>query len=89
MPRLCIRPGCETPGVVAYGIHPAGQLFWLATIDDPDDAHVLCERHSSRLTVPRGWVLDDRREEQPRLFQVPPVRTVAPEATLSANADPS
>jgi hypothetical protein len=89
MSRLCIRPGCAAPGVVAFGIHPAGQLFWLATIEDPEDIHVLCERHSARLTVPRGWLLDDRREEQPRLFQVPRVHEHPGDATLRPHADPS
>jgi hypothetical protein len=89
MPRLCVRPGCEAPGVVAFGIYPAGQLFWLAAIDDPEDIHVLCERHSVRLTVPRGWLLDDRREEHPRLFQLPAVHDSSDGATLEDDADPS
>jgi hypothetical protein len=89
MARLCIRPGCDAPGVVAFGIYPAGQLFWLAAIDDPDDIHVLCVRHSVRLTVPRGWLLDDRREDQPRLFQLPDVRDPVGAATLEDDADPS
>jgi hypothetical protein len=88
MARLCIRPGCAAPGVVAFGIHPAGQLFWLAPLEDPDDIHVLCERHSARLTVPRGWVLDDRREDQPQLFQLRRVQDSDPAATLEDDADP-
>jgi hypothetical protein len=89
MPRLCIRPGCAAPGVVAFGIHPAGQLFWLAPLEDPDDIHVLCERHSARLTVPRGWVLDDRREDQPRLFLMRSVQDTDRSATLGDDADQS
>lgn len=89
MPRLCIRPGCEALGVVAFGIHPAGQHFWLSPIEDPDDIHLLCERHSVRLTVPRGWWLDDRREEHPRLFQLPAETVASGGATKVTDADQS
>lgn len=30
----------------------------------------LCRRHANALTVPRGWTIDDRRDEIPRLFKV-------------------
>lgn len=68
MSRLCVRPGCEEPGVVAFGIDPAARVFWLALPEEGVTDHELCARHSARLTVPRGWLLDDRREEHPRLF---------------------
>jgi hypothetical protein len=31
---------------------------------------VLCTRHADRLTIPKGWTLDDRRILAPRLFPV-------------------
>ena len=32
----------------------------------------LCMKHADRLSVPRGWSIDDRRESVPRLFRPPP-----------------
>lgn len=78
MSRLCVRPGCEEPGVVAFGIDPAARVFWLAAPEAGVTDHELCTRHSSRLTVPRGWLLDDRRDEHPRLFPMDRSPTVAP-----------
>jgi len=31
----------------------------------------LCMKHADRLSVPRGWSIDDRRESVPRLFRPP------------------
>ena len=49
---------------------PEDLLFWIAPISDGahDDRNVLCRRHADAMSVPRGWTLDDRREETPRLF---------------------
>ena len=33
------------------------------------DPNVLCRRHADAMVVPIGWTLDDRREDQPRLFK--------------------
>ena len=33
-------------------------------------AAILCAGHANRVTVPKGWTLDDRREDSPRLFGV-------------------
>ncbi len=30
----------------------------------------MCKEHADRVTVPKGWTLDDRREDNPRLFGV-------------------
>ena len=32
--------------------------------------NVLCKTHADRLKMPKGWLLDDRREANPRLFRV-------------------
>ena len=50
---------------------PEDLLFWLAPLADAPtpDANVLCRRHADAMVVPIGWTLDDRREEQPRLFK--------------------
>ena len=33
--------------------------------------NVMCTRHADILTVPKGWTIDDRREDPPRLFAAP------------------
>jgi len=50
---------------------PEDLLFWLAPLADAPtpDANVLCRRHADAMVVPIGWTLDDRREQQPRLFK--------------------
>jgi hypothetical protein len=58
---------------VAFGFDAARRLVWLDRLVDDDRARAgaLCRRHGERLTVPRGWWLDDRRLEVPELFPVP------------------
>jgi hypothetical protein len=50
---------------------PEDLLFWLAPLADAPtaDANVLCRRHADAMVVPKGWTLDDRREQHPRLFK--------------------
>jgi hypothetical protein len=69
--KLCERPGCSEPGAAAYGMVPEDLLFWLAPLADAPtlDPNVLCRRHADAMVVPMGWTLDDRREQQPRLFK--------------------
>ena len=40
----------------------------------------LCRRHANALTVPRGWTIDDRRDEIPRLFKALAEEVAAQEA---------
>lgn len=49
---------------------PEDLLFWIAPLSATpfDGQSVLCLRHADSMSVPRGWTLDDRREEIPRLF---------------------
>ncbi len=49
---------------------PEDLLFWIAPLSATpyDGQSVLCLRHADAMSVPRGWTLDDRREEIPRLF---------------------
>ena len=53
---------------------PQDLLFWIAPMAGTphDDQNVLCRRHADAMSVPRGWTLDDRREEIPRLFMPRP-----------------
>ena len=59
---------------------PEDLLFWLAPLADAPtpDANVLCRRHADAMVVPIGWTLDDRREQQPRLFKPRPAAAAAP-----------
>lgn len=63
---------------------PEDLLFWIAPISSTDhvDQNVLCRRHADAMSVPRGWTLDDRREEVPRLFM--PTRFDDPDGAMSA-----
>jgi hypothetical protein len=49
---------------------PEDLLFWIAPMSGTphEGQKVLCLRHADTMSVPRGWTLDDRREEIPRLF---------------------
>ncbi len=62
---------------------PEDLLFWIAPLADAPtpDPNVLCRRHADAMVVPRGWTLDDRREEFPRLFRP---RQAAPEQAPAA-----
>ncbi len=67
---------------------PEDLLFWIAPMSGTphDDQNVLCLRHADAMSVPRGWTLDDRREEIPRLFMPRPTRPTngGPRSTRSA-----
>lgn len=66
---MCERPGCSETGAAAYGMIPEDLVFWLAPIDaDASTERVLCRRHADAMVVPRGWTLDDRRDEHLHLF---------------------
>ena len=58
--------------------------MWLNTYD-PNVSFgtgILCRRHANALVVPRGWHIDDKRENIPRLF-LAPAGEVAREETPS------
>lgn len=71
--RSCEKLGCNEPAEVAFGIDRAACVVWLETYDADEARHLnrLCGDHASRLTLPRGWSFDDRREKSPRLFVAP------------------
>ena len=73
MSRLCERPDCSAPASVAYGFNTQVLAVWLNTYD-PNVSFgtgILCRRHANALVVPRGWHIDDKRENIPRLFLAP------------------
>ena len=72
MARKCERPSCRERGEVAYVIDTANLLVNLdAPIPrDSSRVNILCRRHADALVVPRGWRIEDKRENVPRLFPV-------------------
>jgi hypothetical protein len=80
--KSCEKQGCNEPAEVAFGIDRIACVVWLETFDDDKQHHVnrLCDEHASRLTLPRGWTFDDRREKSPRLFVAarPPASSAKP-----------
>lgn len=71
MSAICARPGCRDAATTRFFFDAKGALVVLDTkIAEWGGSGVLCTRHADRLTVPRGWTLDDRRVTAPRLFPV-------------------
>ena len=70
MSRSCEKQGCNEPADVAFGIDRVACVVWLENFDEDEQRHLnrLCDEHAARLTLPRGWSFDDRREHSPRLF---------------------
>jgi hypothetical protein len=69
---------------------PEDLLFWIAPMTGTprDDQNVLCLRHADAMSVPRGWTLDDRREEIPRLFMPRHARTTSRTSRRARTARP-
>lgn len=60
--RQCQRPGCAEPAAVSYGFDARERVAWLAPLGCAAGG-VLCQRHAERFLVPRGWWLNDRRQD--------------------------
>lgn len=79
MSRVCNRPGCDRPAVARLSYDPVGCQVWLDVLPERSGpAQEICELHTDRLTVPRGWMLCDRRAAEPALFVAPPPEPVEP-----------
>jgi hypothetical protein len=72
--KQCERPGCKEPAIAAYFLDSAELLMTLENYVPVDGMQVngLCRRHADALVVPRGWRIEDKRENVPRLFPVTP-----------------
>lgn len=64
LPRQCSRPGCAERAVVTLTYQYGRSQVWLDELVPERDPHAydLCGRHATRLSVPLGWRLADRRE---------------------------
>ena len=69
MTRTCARPGCGEPATATLAYQYATSTVWLSPVSAEADpsTYDLCRRHSSGLTVPRGWRLQDDRTATPHL----------------------
>jgi hypothetical protein len=63
MPRQCSRTGCAAPADATLTYQYGRSLVWLDELAPERDPHSydLCERHAGRLSVPQGWILENRR----------------------------
>ncbi|MFK8022603.1 MAG: DUF3499 family protein [Ilumatobacter sp.] len=61
--RHCSRSGCAEIAAVTLSYHYATSQVWIDHLTPERDPHFydLCDRHADRLSVMRGWHLDDRR----------------------------
>lgn len=61
--RQCSRPGCSEDAAATLTYHYDRGTAWIDALTRERDPHGydLCERHAGRVTVPKGWSLEDRR----------------------------
>ncbi|MGA0959039.1 MAG: hypothetical protein ACO3TV_09005 [Ilumatobacteraceae bacterium] len=86
MRQRCERIGCGREVAVVYGTVPGrdGSLtLWVdafrADVSASREREIMgyvCLEHGERLSPPRGWQMDDRRENSPRLFKPQPILQV-------------
>ena len=82
---------------VVYGTVPGkdGSLtLWIDTFRSDVSAArereimgYVCRQHGERLSPPRGWMVDDRRESAPRLFRPQPNLSVVPDKAPRSRKD--
>lgn len=72
MSKQCERPSCRELAVAAYVLDSSELVMTLENYVPVDGLQVnaLCRRHADALVVPRGWRIEDKRENVPRLFPV-------------------
>jgi hypothetical protein len=63
MARMCSRQGCVRTASSTLSYQYARSTVWLDDLTPEREPHLydLCDRHADRLTVPTGWILEDRR----------------------------
>ena len=88
MSKQCERPSCRELAVAAYFLESSELLITLENYVPVDGMQVngLCRRHADALVVPRGWRIEDKRENVPRLFPVTPTAE-KPKATAAKKSE--
>jgi hypothetical protein len=73
MSRQCARPGCALAAVATLAYDYGNQTGWLDRLaaEPHPMTHDLCDGHARTTSVPRGWVLHDRRMVAPLHAPVP------------------
>jgi hypothetical protein len=81
--KQCERPSCKEIAIAAYFLDSAELMMTLENYVPVDGMQVngLCRRHADALVVPRGWRIEDKRENVPRLFPVTPPAEKPTDAT--------
>lgn len=61
--RQCSRTGCSDAAAITLSYHYGQSQVWIDHLTPEREPHMydMCDRHAERLSVPRGWHLDDRR----------------------------
>lgn len=71
MARHCARPGCAELAIATLAYDYGSSTVWMEHLSD--DAHPmthdLCARHADNMTVPMGWLLQDRRTPVHPIFK--------------------
>lgn len=88
MSKQCERPSCRELAVAAYFLDSSELLMTLENYVPVDGMQVngLCRRHADALVVPRGWRIEDKRENVPRLFPVTPT-SEKPKTTVAKKSE--
>ena len=91
MAQQCERPGCAQPAAVEYIIDPHSLLLTLQNYEvvEGERRSALCATHGDRMSVPKGWSIDDRREDPPRLFKTPKSGVAPAKASVKKSATES
>ena len=91
MAQQCERPGCAQPAAVEYIIDPHSLLLTLQNYEvvKGERRSALCATHGDRMSVPKGWSIDDRREDPPRLFKTPKSGVAPAKASAKKSATES
>jgi len=89
--QQCERPGCAQPAAVEYIIDPHSLLLTLQNYEvvKGERRSALCVTHGDRMSVPKGWSIDDRREDPPRLFKTPKSGVAPAKASAKKSATES
>ena len=61
--RQCSRTGCSDEAAVTLTYDYGQSQVWIDRLAPERNPHHydMCDRHAERMSVPRGWHLDDRR----------------------------
>jgi hypothetical protein len=78
--RGCAKTGCEQPASASVGLRYADRVVVVADLAARFDPGLLelCGDHADRLTVPRGWVSEDRRPRADETLPADPAPVESP-----------